>query len=77
MPYSRKARYRHFRKKKPKEFKKGTFRIVPITHTNYKGKWSKIEGTKAVVGKTKKNNEWKIQSILVPKKYFKKRGKKK
>jgi len=70
MPYSRKAKYRHFRRIEPKEFKKGTFRTVPITHTNYKGKkWNK-KGVKAIVGKHKKSKKWRIQSILVPKKYF-------
>jgi len=72
MPYSRKAKYRHFRRKDPKDFYPDSFRTVKISHTDYRGKkWNK-EGVKAVVGKEKKSGDWKIQAILVPKKYFKK-----
>ena len=77
MPYSRKAKYKHHRQKKPGLFIKSSFRTVPITHTAYRGKKFKKPGVKAVVGKLKSTKKWATQSILEPKKKSrKKRGKK-
>ena len=53
-------KYKRHRRKNPNEFLKSSFRIVPLSHTDYKGK---LKG-KAIVGKLKKNKKWEIQSIL-------------
>jgi len=75
MPYSRKAKYIHHRRRNPKEFVANTLKTVPISHTNYSGTKFKGKKMKAIVGrlkpafrryKTKK--QWAIQSILEPKK---------
>ena len=55
-----KSKYKRHRKKNPDEFIKSSFRTVPLSHTDYKGK---LKG-KAIVGKLKKANKWTIQSIL-------------
>lgn len=69
MPYSESARYEHHRQKNPYDFQKKSFRIVPLSHTKYRGKKFKgKKGAKAVVGKKKKSGKWSIQSILIPKK---------
>ena len=65
MPYER-AKYTHDRRKKPKEIISGTYRTVPITHTNARKKYPK--GTLAIVGKSKKTKNWVTQSVLIPKK---------
>jgi len=68
MPYSKKAKYYHIRQKNPKLFEKDSFRVVPLSHTNYRGtKFKKDKNTKAIVGKLKKSGKWSIQSILVKK----------
>jgi len=53
-------KYKRHRRKDPDEFEKNSFRTVPLTHTDYKGK---LKG-KAIVGKLKKNGKWLIQGIL-------------
>jgi len=53
-------RYKRHRKKGPSLFIKSSFRTVPLTHTDYRGK---LKG-KAIIGKLKKTNKWEIQSIL-------------
>jgi len=53
-------KYKRHRKKNPSLFIKNSFRTVPLSHTDYKGK---LKG-KAIVGKLKKNKKWEIQSIL-------------
>ena len=53
-------KYKRFRRKNLKEFIKDSFRTVPLTHINYKGK----KKGKAIVGKLKKTNKWEIESIL-------------
>lgn len=68
MPYSKKAKYRHHRQRKPELFDETSFKTVPISHTKYRGKKYKKPGVKAVVGKLKKTGKPKIQSILEPKK---------
>ncbi len=55
-----KRKYKRHRKKNPSLFIKSSFRTVPLSHTNYKGK---LKG-KAIVGKLKKTGKWEIQSIL-------------
>jgi hypothetical protein len=78
MPYSKKALYKHNRQKPPSHFIKGTFKTVPLSHTEYKGKKFKKPGSKAIVGRLKtcyrkpikrggKLRANRIQSILVPK----------
>ncbi|MFX1480548.1 MAG: hypothetical protein ACFFCI_20860 [Promethearchaeota archaeon] len=72
MPYSKKARYRHHRQQQPNEFIKGSFKTVPLNHTDYRGnKYARYmySGTpaKAIVGKLKSSGNWAIQSILIPK----------
>lgn len=69
MPYSGKAKYLHHRQKDPKKFEKDSFKTVPISHTDYKGKKFDKKGVVAVVGKFKKPKKraWGIQSILEPK----------
>jgi len=54
------GKYKRHRKKDPKLFVKLSFRTVPLSHTNYKGK---LKG-KAIVGKLKRTKKWAIQSIL-------------
>ncbi len=49
-----------YRQESPKKFIQKSFRNVPISHTNYKGK---IKAQRAIVGKLK-TGKWKIQSIL-------------
>lgn len=53
-------KYKRWRQKSPSLFIKNSFRTVPLSHTNYKGK----KKGKAIVGKLKKNKKWTIQSIL-------------
>ncbi len=53
-------KYKRFRRKNPKLFIKNSFRTVPLSHTDYKGK----KKGKAIVGKLKKTNKWEIESIL-------------
>jgi len=55
-----KKQYNRHRQKNPKSFVKTSFRTVPLSHTEYKGK----KKGKAVVGKLKKTRKWTIQSIL-------------
>ncbi len=64
MPFSKKAKYLHKRQRQPRLFEKKTFKTVPISHTDYSGKYQK-KGNKAIVGRLKKTGEWKLQSILV------------
>ena len=52
--------YRRWRQKAPSLFIKSSFRTVPLSHTEYKGK----KKGKAIVGKLKKTKKWAIQSIL-------------
>ena len=54
------SKYRRHRQKSPSLFIKSSFRTVPLSHTDYKGK----KKGKAIVGKLKKNKKWSIQSIL-------------
>ena len=68
MPYSKDANYKHNRQKNPNLFDKDSFKTVSISHTKYRGKKYKKRGNKAIVGKLKETGEWKIQSILEPKK---------
>ena len=49
-----------YRQEDPGKFIQKSFRNVPISHTNYKGK---IKAQRAIVGKLK-TGKWKIQSIL-------------
>lgn len=74
MPYSRKAKFYHYRQIHPSKFIKNSFRNVPLSHTDYSGKKFNVKGARAIVGKlkNKKKDAWKIQSILVPKTVFKK-----
>lgn len=65
MPYSRKAKFTHHRRKDPSEFKKGSFRNVPISHVPHTKKYPR--GTRAVVGRLKVTDKGATQSILVPK----------
>lgn len=59
--YPRKTRkYKRWRQKSPDLFIKSSFRTVPLSHTNYKGK----KKGKAIVGKLKKIKKWATQSIL-------------
>lgn len=50
-----------YRQADPKRFIQKSFRNVPISHTNYKGK---IKAQRAIVGKLKSTKKWIIQSIL-------------
>ena len=52
--------YKRWRQKAPSLFIKNSFRTVPLSHTEYKGK----KKGKAIVGKLKKTKKWAIQSIL-------------
>lgn len=72
MPYSKKAKYRHYRQRSPKDFDPKSFQTVKFNHVRYQGKKFKgyhKSGTraKAVIGKEKKTGKSKIQSILIPK----------
>ncbi len=59
--YPRKTtKYKRWRQKAPGLFIKTSFRTVPLSHTEYKGK----KKGKAVVGKLKRTKKWAIQSIL-------------
>ncbi len=69
MPYSEDAKYRHHRRINPSKFQKGTFRTVPLSHTDYSGTKFNKNKDKAIVGKMKsqhrdKGDKWRIQSIL-------------
>ena len=70
MPYSKKSKFEHHRKKSPGRFVKTSFRNVPISHVPHKKKYPK--GTRAIVGKLKKpkkgQRKYQTQSILIPKK---------
>jgi len=50
-----------YRQEAPSKFIQKSFRNVPISHTDYKGK---IKAQRAIVGKLKTTKKWKIQSIL-------------
>jgi hypothetical protein len=65
MPYSKKAKYEHHRKKPPSKFIKSSFRNVPISHVSHRKKYPR--GTRAIVGKLK-SGKYATQSILIPKK---------
>lgn len=79
MPYSKNAKYRHHRQKKPNMFlKTPSMKTVKLSHTDYSGKKFDVPGAKAIVGKLKsqyrkpkkrggKPHAWAIQSILTPK----------
>lgn len=56
--------YRRWRQRDPNLFVRSSFRTVPLSHTDYKGK----KKGKAIVGKLKTTKKWKIQSILEEKK---------
>ena len=53
------SKYKRFSKRKVSEFIKNSFRTVPLSHTEYKGK----KKGKASVGKLK-NGKWAIKTIL-------------
>lgn len=64
--YPRKTKnWLRYRQKSPNLFIQTSFRNVPLSHTNYKGK---IKGQRAIVGKLKKTKKWALQSILKKKK---------
>jgi len=65
MPYSKKAKYIHYRRKQPDEFINTSFRDVPISHVKHTKKYP--AGTRAVVGKLKATGKYATQTILVPK----------
>jgi len=50
-----------YRQEAPSKFIQKSFRNVPLSHTDYKGK---IKAQRAIVGKLKTTKKWKIQSIL-------------
>ena len=50
-----------YRQRDPSDFVQKSFRNVPLSHTNYKGR---VKGDKAIVGKLKKTKKWEIQSVL-------------
>lgn len=50
-----------YRQEDPSKFVQDSFRNVPISHTEYKGK---IKAQRAIVGKLKTTKKWKIQSLL-------------
>lgn len=54
------TKYKRHRLKDSRLFIKGSFRTVPLSHTNYKGK----KKGKAIVAKLKKTGKWAIQNIL-------------
>ena len=54
------SKYRRHRQKSPGLFIKSSFRTVPLSHTEYRGK----KRGKAIVGKLKRNKKWAIQAIL-------------
>jgi len=59
--YPRKTKqYKRWRQKDVSLFVKSSFRTVPLSHTEYKGK----KKGKAVVGKLKKTKKWVTQAIL-------------
>ena len=60
--YPRKTKnWLRYRQVDPSRFIKTSFKNVPISHTDYKGK---IKGERAIVGKLKDTKKWKIQSVL-------------
>lgn len=61
MPYQ-KPKYKHHRRRNPKEFIKSSLRTVPVSHVKTRKRWKK--GSKAIVGKLKKTGKWATQSIL-------------
>ncbi len=77
MPYSEKAKYKHFRQESPKHFKDEFFpgaRTKYITQDLaktklYSGKKFDVKGARAIVGTLKEEygGKRKIQSILIPK----------
>lgn len=54
------SKYKRHKRKSPNLFIKTSFRTVPLSNTDYKGKYK----GKAVVGKIKPTKKWKIQTIL-------------
>ena len=50
-----------YRQEDPEKFIQKSFRNVPLSHTDYKGK---TKGHKAIVGKLKKTAKWALQSVL-------------
>lgn len=73
IPYSEKAKYKHYRQRQVNLFKKDSFKTVPLNHTKYNGKKFEafnVSGTKAlaVIGTYKTGKKGVIQSILIPKK---------
>lgn len=66
MPNSREAKYYHIRLKNPRAFVQKSFRTVPVTHTDYKGKHRRA-GVLAIVGYNYYSNRWETQGLRVPK----------
>ena len=50
-----------YRQEDPGKFVQSSFRNVPLSHTDYKGR---IKGHRAIVGKLKSTKKWIIQSVL-------------
>lgn len=71
MPVEITENYQRRRLIPPSHFIKGSFRTVPISHTEFKNRFRK-KGTKAIVGKFKskykRRYKWGVQSILTPRK---------
>jgi len=60
--YPRKTKnWIRYRQKSPSLFIQASFRNVPLSHTDYKGK---IKCERAIVGKLKKTGKWALQSVL-------------
>jgi len=54
------SQYKRHRMKDPMLFVKGSFRTMPLSHIDYKGR----KKGKSIVAKLKKTDKWTIQSIL-------------
>ena len=67
IPYSLKAKYYHHVQKDTRSFRQSSFRIVPLSHTNYNGKKFNKYKDKAIIGYNLYSKKYDIQSILVPK----------
>ena len=57
--------FNHVRLKSPKLFT--DYRTVPVSHTQYHGKYAKMDDVMAIVGKNVKTHQWDVQALRVPK----------
>jgi hypothetical protein len=70
MPYSKSAKYKHFRIETPSRFEEKSFKNVPVSHVESVPKKFDKAGNRAVIAKTKDTGEWRVQAYQIPKQKY-------